>query len=64
MTTKLEQTMVLVNFSDILEVILKMKCKSRDCGTKRRRGYGKKYLRICNPLCFPVFMCAFVRRPT
>jgi len=72
MTTKLKQAIVLVNFSDISEVILKMKCESRGGdNTKSRRRSGKNYLqRCCNRLCFPVCMCvcvcvcAFVRRPT
>jgi hypothetical protein len=44
MTSKLEQAIVLVNFSDISEVILKMKCESRGGDTKRRRRYGNSYL--------------------
>lgn len=71
MTTKLKQQIVLVNFSDISEVILKMKCESR-CGdnTKSRGRSGNNYLQRCNRLCFPVCMCvrvclcALVRRPT
>ena len=42
MTAKLKQAIVLVNFSDISEVILKIKCDSRGDDTKRRRRSEKK----------------------
>jgi hypothetical protein len=65
MKTKLEQALVLVNCSDISEVILEMKCESRGGDLRDEEDLEKiiykdviQYAFQCVCVC----MCAFVRR--